>query len=189
MAEVSIIESVNRFYYLKAIIESVIRFYYQKSVIEFCGFGICKSRFTVFRRKARKVAQMRKKMWFIIPVVIVLLVLVLLVGIFFTGILFQMDTGIYIGADSPFILFDHGSGEPVMMQSSEEKRGMFSRLRTGDRILIGHNGAMMLSYPAQINVFFCIRLKKGDISDVPKEAMDSLEEMGWLQGGTFGQSE
>lgn len=132
---------------------------------------------------------MRKKIWFMIPIILILIVLLLSAGIFFAGILFKMDTGIYIGADSPFILFDHGSGEPVMMLGPEGKSGMFSGLRTGDRILIGHNGTMMLSYPAQINVFFCIRLKKGDISDIPKEAMDSLEEMGWLQGGTFGQSE
>ena len=102
--------------------------------------------------------------------------------------LFKMDTGIYIAADSPFILFDNGAGEPVIMRGPEGKDGMFSKLQTGDRILIVHNGAMMLSYPAQINVLFCIRLKKGDISDVPEGVMDSLEEMGWIRGGTFGQN-
>ena len=130
---------------------------------------------------------MRKKLWFIIPVILILFVIVLAAGMFFSR-LFSMDTGIYIAGDSPFIVFDQGHGEPVIMLSPEGKKGMFSKLQTGDRILIVHNGAMMLSYPAQINVLFCIRLKKGDITDVPEEAMDSLKEMGWNRGGTFGQN-
>lgn len=121
---------------------------------------------------------------------VVLLVVVLLAG--FSAVLlilspFRTDTGIYIAADSPFILFDKGSGEPVVMLYPEGKGSMFSKLKTGDRILIVHNGAMMLSYPAQMNVYFCIRLKKGAASDVPERVMKSLEEMGWKQGVTFGQ--
>lgn len=101
---------------------------------------------------------------------------------------FRTDTGIYIAAGSPFILFDGGSGEPVIMLCPKGKDNMFSKLKTGDRILIVHNGTMMLSYPGQMNVYFCIRLKKGDISDVPEGVMESLEEMGWKQGGTIGQN-
>ena len=57
----------------------------------------------------------------------------------------------------------------------------------GNREII-HNGTMMLSYPAQMNVYFCIRLKKGDASDVSESVMEMLEEMGWLRGGTIGQN-
>lgn len=128
---------------------------------------------------------MRKKG--IIILMIVLCAAVLLGGLLFFS-LFQADTGIYIGADSPFILFDHGSGEPVIMLPPKGKESMFSKLSTGDRILIIHNGTMMLSYPAQMNVYFCIRLKKGDASDVPESVMEVLEEMGWLRGGTIGQN-
>ncbi len=99
---------------------------------------------------------------------VVLLVVVLLAG--FSAVLlilspFRTDTGIYIAADSPFILFDKGSGEPVVMLYPEGKGSMFSKL----------------------NVYFCIRLKKGAASDVPERVMKSLEEMGWKQGVTFGQ--
>lgn len=121
-------------------------------------------------------------------------IIVLVVGVFLAAVIagllvlspFRTDTGIYIAAGSPFILFDRGSGEPVIMLCPEGKDNMFSKLKTGDKILIVHNGTMMLSYPAQMNVYFCIRLKKGDVSDVPEGVMESLEEMGWKQGGTIG---
>lgn len=111
----------------------------------------------------------------------------------FAGVLlwspFQAATGIYINAGSPVIVFDKGSGEPVVLLASGRKEGMFANLRTGDRVLIVHNGTMMLSYPAQMNAYFCFRLKKGDISDVPEAALNSLEELGWrIQGGSFGQN-
>lgn len=96
---------------------------------------------------------------------------------------FTFSTGIYVDADDPIIVFDGGSGEPVVM------RGRTGSYRTGDRILILHNGTMMLSYPAQMNVYFSIRLKKGDISNVPQAVLDSLEEMGWLWGGALGQDQ
>ena len=96
---------------------------------------------------------------------------------------FRFSTGIYIAADSPLILMDGGSGEPVVML------GRTGDFRTGDHVLILHNGTMMLSYPAQMNVYFCIRLKKGDASEVPEEALKTLEEMGWLEEKTFGQTQ
>lgn len=48
---------------------------------------------------------------------------------------------------------------------------------------------MMLSYPAQMNVYFSLRLKKGKAGDVPESVLDSLEEMGWLPGGALGQNQ
>ena len=92
----------------------------------------------------------------------------------------KAGTGIYIAAGSPIILFDGGSGEPVVMQGRTGDEDMFGGLETGDRILIFHDGTMMLSYPAQMNVFFCIRLEKGDEASVPEEVMESLKELGWL---------
>lgn len=117
---------------------------------------------------------MRKKSWII---VIAIFIVCLGGGLFLC--FFKASTGIYIAAGSPVIVFDGGSGEPVVMlgRTGDE---MFSNLQTGDRILIIHDGTMMLSYPAQMNVRFCIRLKKGDQSSVPEEAMESLRELGWL---------
>ena len=123
---------------------------------------------------------MRKKLWIVAPI----LVLVFL-GAGILRHLFKADTVIYIDAGEPIIIFDRG--EPVVMLGRKE--GMFSGLRTGDRILILHDGTMMLSYPAQMSVHFCIRLKKGDVSDVPEAAMEQLREMGWLEEEAFGQNQ
>lgn len=96
---------------------------------------------------------------------------------------FTFSMGTYIAADSPVILLDGGSGEPIVM------RGGNWDYRTGDKVLILHNGTMMLSYPAQMSVYFCIRLKKGEVSDVPQSALDLLEEIGWFSGGGLGQNQ
>lgn len=120
---------------------------------------------------------MKKK----VIVIIIALICLAAAGLFALSP-FTFSTGIYIHAGEDIIVFDKGSGEPVVI------RGGIGNFRTGDRILVLHDGTMMLSYPAQMNVYFSIRLKKGDISDVPQSALDSLEEMGWLSGGGFGQN-
>lgn len=118
---------------------------------------------------------MRKKMLISVG----LMVVCVLAAALFIWRPLKASTGIYIAAGSPIIVFDGGSGEPVVMQGRKGDE-MFSNLQTGDRILIFHDGTMMLSYPAQMNVFFCTRLKKGDESAVPEETMESLRGMGWL---------
>lgn len=118
------------------------------------------------------------------PVVITIVAVIglLAVGLFALSP-FTFSTGIYIAADSPMIVFEQGSGEPVVIH------GRIGNFQTGDRILIVHDGTMMLSYPAQMNVYFSICLKKGDITRVPQSALDALEEMGWLTGGRLGQDQ
>ena len=116
--------------------------------------------------------------------VIILLtgICLLAVGLFVVSP-FTFSTGIYVDAGEPIIVFDEGSVGPVVM------RGRTGNYRTVDRILILHDGTMMLSYPAQMNVYFSLRLKKGKAGDVPESVMDSLEEMGWLPGGALGQNQ
>ena len=121
---------------------------------------------------------MRKR----IVIVLLAAVCILAAGLFALSP-FRFGTGIYIAADSPMILLDNGSGEPVVMY------GGSWGYQTGDKVLILHNGTMMLSYPAQMSVYLCIRLKRGDGCDVPQSVLDSLEEMGWLSGGELGQNQ
>lgn len=128
---------------------------------------------------------MRKRRGIIVAAVVLFLA-VLLAGMLIWGP-FRFATGTYIAAESPFLLFDGGSGEPVVMVNGTGKEDAFAKLRTGDKVLVVHNGTMMLSYPAQMDIYFCIRLKKGDASDIPKSVLESLEEMGWIQGGALGQ--
>ena len=101
----------------------------------------------------------------------------------------RADMGIYIEAGEPIVVFHGGFREPIVMRSTAGNHDMFKKLRTGDKILVFHNGCMMLSYPAQLNVSFCISLKKGDVSDVPEGVLESLEEMGFIRGGSFGKNQ
>ncbi len=129
-------------------------------------------------RKRKRRVYMRKR----IVIVLLAAVCILVAGLFVLSP-FRFGTGIYIAADSPMILLDNGSGEPVVMHGGSRD------YQTGDKVLILHNGTMMLSYPAQMSVYLCVRLKKGDARDVPQSVLDSLEEMGWLSGGELGQNQ
>ena len=120
---------------------------------------------------------MRRKKWLAAAAVVVLLC-ILVGGILLWGPV-RVNTGIYIEAGEPMVVFPGGSGEPVVMRCGRDNDKMFGKMRTGDKILVFHDGRMMLSYPAQMNVFFCLRLKRGDISDVPEGVLESLERMGW----------
>ena len=126
------------------------------------------------RKEKEEVTLMKRRKWLTAAAVSALLCV--LMGVIWFLVPVQAGTGFYIAAEEPMVVFLGRYGEPVVM-------------RTGDRILVFHDGRMMLSYPAQLNVFFCIRLRKGDASDLPEGALESLEEMGWIQGGGFGKSE
>ncbi len=140
-----------------------------------------------YRKEKEEVTLMKRRKWLTAAAVSALLCV--LMGVIWFLVPVQAGTGFYIAAEEPMVVFLGRYGEPVVMRSSEGRRKMFQKLRTGDRILVFHDGRMMLSYPAQLNVFFCIRLRKGDASDLPEGALESLEEMGWIQGGGFGKSE
>ena len=119
---------------------------------------------------------MKKKIW--IPVVIVL-VFILLAGIVFSRFV-TMAIGTYI--ENGVVVFDRSQENPVVMLNQTGNQNAFSNLHTGDRVLVLHDNSMMLSYPAQINVFVCLRLKKGDLSNIPESLMKELVDMGLVQG-------
>lgn len=129
---------------------------------------------------------MKRKGWLIAAVSVLLCILM--------GVMWFLNpayagVGFYIAAEEPMVAFQGRYGEPVVMRSSEEYCKRFQKLHTGDKILVFHDGRMMLSYPAQLNVHLCIRLRKGDVSDLPEGVSEALEEMGWIRGGSFGKSE
>lgn len=78
------------------------------------------------------------------------------------------------------MVLDSSPEIPMVMQDQREDGAMFSGLQTGDRIVVLHDNVRLLTYPEQIRVYFCIRLQKGDGTDVPEAVKDALREMGWL---------
>lgn len=139
------------------------------------------------RKEKEEVMHMKRKGWLTAAAVSVLLCILMGVMWFLKPV--HADVGFYIAAEEPMVVFRGRYWEPVVMRSSAENRRRFQKLHTGDKILVFHDGRMMLSYPAQLNVYLCIRLRKGDVSDLPEGGSEALEEMGWIQGGSFGKSE
>lgn len=116
---------------------------------------------------------MKKKIW--IPVAVTVLACGILAGlVFFRG--FKLAAGRYV--ETGIVVFDHAQGNPVIMLNQTGNQNAFANLHTGDRILVLHGNSMMLSYPAQINVFACFRLQKGDLEDIPESTIKELENMG-----------
>ena len=117
-----------------------------------------------------------KKLKYIIPIA-TFAILIVLISVLFIGN-YSISTGRCIVADSGsyLIVMDNS---PVVMSNRTNNEGLLDNLQTGDEILIVH-GAVAESYPGQTGTYFCIRLSKGDRSDVPEEILIELTEMGYL---------
>lgn len=98
----------------------------------------------------------------------------------FFGIILYKGMGITIGrcliADNgSYLLIDDDS--PIVMSSDSEK--MFSKLSSGDKILVVHSGVNE-SYPGSTGVYLCLKLTNGDIYEIPARVIMDLTELGWL---------
>lgn len=68
---------------------------------------------------------------------------------------------------------------PVVMSDRTGRGGLFEELRTGDEILILHDG-IQETYPGGTGVYFCMRLEAGSMADIPDDLIRDLSPMGWL---------
>ncbi|MBQ8804611.1 MAG: hypothetical protein IJZ53_13365 [Tyzzerella sp.] len=119
----------------------------------------------------------KKKIW--IPILIVFGILVF--GLF---IMYRYSLGITVGrclvaVDGSYLLVDDNSPTKISNCSSNEE--LFSNLKTGDKILVVHDGVNE-SYPGQTGAYFCLRLGGGSIDDISDEVISELTELGWLKG-------
>ena len=78
--------------------------------------------------------------------------------------------------DNQYLIVMNNS--PVVMSNQSRKDNLFEEIKTGDMIKITHDG-INESYPGQTGVYSCSILKTGTISDISKEVISSLNEMGW----------
>ena len=130
---------------------------------------------------------MKNKKW-LLPVCVVISVILLLAIAFFAfaAIMSAMGYGMSVGRalltkdDSCMLVVDENS--PIIMRDRSDKTGkgeLFSRISTGDKILVFHDGVAE-SYPAQTGAYFIIKLSGGSIDDIPDKIIDELTQMGWL---------
>jgi len=87
-----------------------------------------------------------------------------------SGRIFIVDDGSYLLVnDSLTKMFDLSRDKDI-----------FKNLTNGDFVIIGHT-ATAQSYPAQTGVYWCVKIKNGDRTDVPDNFIEDLYTMGWIK--------
>ena len=122
---------------------------------------------------------MKRNKW-IISIVIIVAVFVLAI----TGIIIMINkgygisTGQYLEAkDGQALLIRDNS--PIEMFNRTE-RELFDDLDIGDMILVIHDG-IAETYPGRTGVYAIFKLSNGAIDDIPKNVVNQLMELGWLE--------
>lgn len=119
----------------------------------------------------------KKKKW-VLPVSIiggVLLLGVIVIGAF----LLRHCSGIYVRTSDGrhMVVFDDIG--PVIV-STKDKPDRFDGIETGDRVIVVC-GFLHETYPAQSDAKFVLRLRKGDLEEIPQKHREELLEHGWLK--------
>ena len=91
----------------------------------------------------------------------------------------SFSSGRYLLTDSGSDLLILGNS-PVVMSNRTNNENMFSRLDTGDKILVLHDG-IAESYPEKTGAYFVIKLGNGSRSDIKSSVLESLSELGYMQ--------
>lgn len=113
----------------------------------------------------------RSKVILIVTVVLIILLCIAVPIVF----LVYNDYGVTIGrllvSDAGNMVID-GKTVIIMSDQSDDK-DIFDGLRTGDKILVVHDGVEE-SLPARTGAYHIFRLAKGDESDIPEDAISSF---------------
>lgn len=113
----------------------------------------------------------------VLTFVLVLALVVLAALGYMTGKGYGITVGRFLTTNGGSMLID-GSG-PIVMSDRSEGKDLFEGLKTGDKILVIHDG-ICESYPAQTGAYRCIRLEEGSISDFDSGVLNDLASLGWI---------
>ena len=91
----------------------------------------------------------------------------------------SFSTGRYLKADngSNMLVWD---SSPAVMTNRTKNEKIFSKLDTGDKILVLHDG-IAESYPAKTGAYFVMKIGSGSLSDIKSSVLESLSELGYMQ--------
>lgn len=123
---------------------------------------------------------MKKKLAIIIPAAVVVLA-VLAVLLYANSMSLSISKGICLVADNGSYLLIDEQG-PIQMSNSDRTE-IFGGLKTGDEILVLHDG-IMESYPARTVVYHLVKTGEDKEKQIPQQTVDSLIELGWLEKPT-----
>lgn len=91
----------------------------------------------------------------------------------------HMFIGRYLQASNGTHIIIGGQNRPVVLRDRFVSDSMFEGLEDGDRVLVVCDG-INESYPAQSSAYFCMRLERGNATDLPDDTLRQLTELGWL---------
>lgn len=114
----------------------------------------------------------RKRIIIITVISVAALILISAAAIIFSGNELTAARCIVTDNNSVFMVY---GGRPVHLSGLKNKD-----YNTGDKLLILHASAFAESYPERALARFAIRIGKGDISDVPKNVIRDLAELGYI---------
>ncbi len=93
----------------------------------------------------------------------------------------EKDTGrVLVSGKTYLIVYD--DGEFLVMNNVSDNDKLFDGLDNGDKIEIYRKDEIAESYPAQCYVEKCKKTEDGDISNLPRKAVDTLRSLGWVIG-------
>lgn len=70
-------------------------------------------------------------------------------------------------------------GDSPVALSGKTAFARFEEYRTGDRLLVLHDG-ILETYPGRTRAYLTLRLHKGDVAAIPQEVRNALTQMGWM---------
>ncbi|MBO5395814.1 MAG: hypothetical protein J6A97_02920 [Clostridia bacterium] len=117
----------------------------------------------------------------------IIITVAIICAVFLTGIsagAFLMNSSIGISTGH-VLISENGTcflikgNSPVRLSDYSEKNNVLPELKTGDKVLVIHDG-IAESYPASTLCRFCIKTGSGSISDIPEEVISSMTQLGWL---------
>lgn len=115
-------------------------------------------------------------------IVLTLICAVFIIGISVFSVILSSDIGISTGnilvsSNGSYFLIRNNT--PIRLSAYSEQKNALPDLENGDKVLVIHDG-IAESYPASTLCRFCIKVGNGNISDIPKEVISTMTDLGWL---------
>lgn len=127
---------------------------------------------------------MKRKLYIIIPIIIIVIALFLAV-IAALGLLFfsgnEPEVGRIVICEGEDDVFVDKNGQFWVMKETSPLKARPGELKTGDKILVYRSSAMAMSYPGQCAVKWCCKLEGGSEGDIPQSVLDELKRIGWIK--------
>lgn len=121
----------------------------------------------------------------------------IILGVFILGIgaavLLSQYSSISISTGN-VLISDNGTcflvreNSPIRLSLRDTEKNVIPELKNGDEIFVIHDG-IAESYPASTGVFWCKKIRDGNISEISPDVISSMKTLGWLSEDFDGTGE